>query len=830
MITTTSIESTKSWNNDTSPIQSPPDQTVCYHCGEHCDHQDIHIEDKIFCCEGCKMVYEILNENDMCTYYDLENNKAGISLKSGKNVSEYEVLDDIDVQKRLIDFENDSIVKVTFYMPQIHCTACIWLLENLYKLQPGIAQSKVNFLKKETYITYNKSEITLREVVRLLASIGYAPEINLKDLDEDNPKRSKADKTFFYKLGVAGFAFGNIMLLSFPEYLGLNKTFEGDFARFFSYLNIALALPVLLFSATEYYQSAWLSLKQRQPNIDIPIALGISVLFLRSLFEILSQTGPGYLDSMAGLVFFLLIGKWFQRKTYDTITFERDYKSYFPISATRRLQNKTETIALTKLEKGDTIIVKNQELIPSDAMLIKGRANIDYSFVTGEAEPIRKKIGETIYAGGRQIGEAIEVTLTKKVSQSYLTQLWNDEAFTKPATEFNLMIDKIGRWFTVAILVIAFATGIYWLINDAALAMNAFTAVLIIACPCAIALNIPFALGNALRILGKNKFYIKNTDVLERMQNITDIVFDKTGTLTSTSTNQLIYEGIDLTDYEQQLVQTLSYQSTHPISKEITKYISQKSSKPVDTITTILNYTEFIGQGIRAEIDGNQIRIGSESFIFNIDVSNSRGTFVEINNEVKGYFTIQNTYRNGIQNLVTDLRNRFKLSLLSGDNDRERVNLSTIFPTQQLHFNQKPKDKLLYIKHEQESGKKVMMLGDGLNDAGALKQSEVGIAVSENLNQFSPACDAILDASELSKLSLFINYVQRSMNLVRFGYILSLIYNIIGLSFAVQGLLEPVIAAILMPLSSVTVVVFGMASTSLLARRMNLNIDVSSNA
>ena len=799
----------------------PTTKTNCYHCGEHCDHQDIHIEEKIFCCDGCKMVFEILNENDMCTYYNLENNKAGISLKSGKDVSDYEVLEDIDVQKRLIDFENDEIVKATFYMPQIHCTACIWLLENLYKLHPGIAQSKVNFLKKETYITYRKSETTLREVVRLLASIGYAPEINLKDLDEDNPKRSKASKTFIYKLGVAGFAFGNIMLLSFPEYLGLNKTIDGDFARFFSYLNIVLALPVLFYSATEYYQSAWLSLKQKRPNIDIPIALGISVLFLRSIFEILSQTGAGYLDSMAGLVFFLLIGKWFQRKTYDTITFERDYKSYFPISATRRnASNEVQTVALTKLEKGDTIIVKNQELIPSDAMLIKGRANIDYSFVTGEAEPIRKKIGETIYAGGRQIGEAVEVTLTKKVSQSYLTQLWNDEAFTKPSSDFNLMIDKVGKVFTIAILIIAAITGIYWLINDSSLAMNAFTAVLIIACPCAIALNIPFALGNALRILGKNKFYIKNTDVLERMQNITNIVFDKTGTLTSTSKNQLIYEGTTLTNYEQHIVWTIVQQSSHPISQEISQYFQQQQQDQNNL--KVDDFQETIGQGIAAIIDGNRVRIGSEGFIFNMEISNSRGTFIEINNQIKGYFTIKNTYRSGIEKLIIDLQNRFNLSLLSGDNDRERGNLSTMFLPQQLHFNKKPEDKLMYIKDMQTNDKKVMMLGDGLNDAGALKQSEVGIAVSENLNQFSPACDAILDATELSKLSLFINYVKRSMTLVRISFVLSLIYNVIGLSFAVQGLLEPVIAAILMPLSSVTVVVFGMVSTSLLARRMKL--------
>ncbi len=791
----------------------------CYHCGENCDNHDIHIQEKIFCCDGCKMVYEILNENDLCTYYNL-NQDAGISLKAGKDVSDYEVLDDEDVRRQLIDYEDDTIVKATFYMPQIHCTACIWLLENLYKLHPGIVQSKVNFLKKETYITFQKSQTTLREVVRLLASIGYAPEINLKDIDSDMPQKINTSKTFFYKLGIAGFTFGNIMLLSFPEYLGLNRTFDGNFAQFFSYLNIIFALPVLLYSATEYYQSAWLSLQQKRPNIDVPIALGISVLFLRSIFEILTQTGAGYLDSMAGLVFFLLIGKWFQRKTYDTITFERDYKSYFPISATRLVEGKTETIALTKLEKGDTIIVKNQTLIPSDAILLKGRANIDYSFVTGEAEPIRKKIGETIFAGGRQIGEAIEVTLTKKVSQSYLTQLWNDDAFTKPTSNFNMMIDKVGQTFTIGILIVAAVTGIFWLFTDSSVAINAFTAVLIIACPCALALNIPFALGNALRILGKNKFYIKNTDVLERMQNITDIVFDKTGTLTSTSDNQLLYEGFTLTNQEQGLIRILALQSTHPISQAIAKALNNEKQSLFNP--TITDFQEVVGAGVSATIDGNVLRIGSEGFIFDCQIENSKGTFVEINGVMKGFFRIKNKYRTGIEQLIIQLQNRFNLSLLSGDNDHEKMNLGAVFSNNQLFFNQKPEDKLTFIKNYQNKGKKVMMLGDGLNDAGALKQSEVGIAVSEDLNQFSPACDAILDASNLSKLPIYIRYAQQSMIMVRIGFALSLIYNIIGLSFAVQGLLEPVIAAILMPLSSVTVVVFGMISTSLLGRKLDL--------
>jgi Cu+-exporting ATPase len=765
------------------------------------------------------MVYEILNENDLCTYYNLENT-AGISLKASKEVSDYSVLDDADVQRQLIDFEDNTIAKVTFYLPQVHCAACIWLLENLYKLKDGIAQSKVNFLKKEVYITFVKEKITLREVVRLLASIGYAPEINLKDLDENNPKKNNTSKVFFYKLGVAGFAFGNIMLLSFPEYLGLNKTFENDFAVFFNYLNILLTLPVLLYSATDYYKSAWYSFQQKRLNIDVPIALGIAVLFGRSLYEIITQTGTGYLDSLAGLVFFLLIGKWFQRKTYDTITFERDYKSYFPISATRRSETgETVTVPLTKLEKGDTIIVRHQELIPSDALLIKGRANIDYSFVTGEAEPIRKKIGEKIYAGGRQIGDAIEVTLTKKVSQSYLTQLWNDEAFTKPTSNFTLMMDKIGQRFTIAILTVAALTGFYWLVNDPSIAVNAVTAVLIIACPCALALNIPFALGNAMRILGKNKFYIKNTDVIERMQTITDIVFDKTGTLTSTSKNELTYQGTALTNFEKELVAILARQSAHPISREITlfleKDLKEKSSKNLE----IKSFKEYIGEGISAIIDEKWVQIGSESFIFNEKLPDSRGTFISINGEIKGFFTVKNQYRRCIEPLIVALQQRFNLSLLSGDNSREKEKLMAMFKPAQLFFNQKPEDKLVFIRNLQTKNKQVMMLGDGLNDAGALKQSEVGIAVSENLNQFSPACDAILDASRLHHLWLYIRYAKSSMKMVRIGFLLSLSYNVVGLSFAVQGLLEPVIAAILMPLSSVTIVLFGMISTSLLARK-----------
>ncbi|HRJ13757.1 MAG TPA: heavy metal translocating P-type ATPase metal-binding domain-containing protein, partial [Saprospiraceae bacterium] len=294
----------------TEPTTAP--DLSCYHCGEECPDDHIHIEEKAFCCEGCKMVYEILNTNGMCQYYDLDE-KAGVSLR-GKTRAEFAFLDDPEVKERLINYTDGELTRVTFYLPQMHCASCIWLLENLYRLNEGVRNSSVNFPKKEVYISYSESKTTLRKVVELLSDIGYEPAITLSDLD--NEEKPLVNRSFYYKLGVAGFAFGNIMLLSFPEYLGLEKETDGFFYLLFGYLNILLSIPVVLYSGRDYFTSAWTGLKQRQLTIDVPLALGIAVLFLRSVYEIVTHTGAGFLDSLAGLVFFLLLGKWFQQKTY----------------------------------------------------------------------------------------------------------------------------------------------------------------------------------------------------------------------------------------------------------------------------------------------------------------------------------------------------------------------------------------------------------------------------------------------------------------------------------------------------------------------------------
>ena len=787
--------------------------TTCYHCGDSCQDHTHQIEEKIFCCEGCKMVYQLLAENGLCTFYDLEQS-PGWSLKTQKDAHAFAYLDNPEIEQRLLQFKEQGVAKVSFYLPQINCSSCIWLLENLYQLREGFFRSRVDFLKKEIHLNYDPDLLSLREVVALLSTLGYEPEINLQDLE--SRKHKKGDRRLIYQLGVAGFAFGNIMLMSFPEYLGLEAEMFPNFRQFFGYLNLLLALPVLLYSAQSFFSSAWHGLKERFLNIDVPISLGILALLLRSSYEVLFQTGMGYFDSLAGLVFFLLIGRWFQNKTYARIAFDRDYKSYFPISATRIIGGKEESTPITELSAGDSILVRNRELIPADALLISHEAQIDYSFVTGEAKPVRKRAGDLIYAGGSQIGAAIELTLVKNVSQSYLTQLWNHQTFQKAhQSQLTQFIDRIGQRFTFAVLSLATIAGLFWWYQSSfGMAVNVFTAVLIVACPCALALSSPIILGNMMRILGRWGFYVKNTHVLEQLSHITHLVFDKTGTLTpKTHENKVQFEG-ELNSYEKELLAALVKHSTHPMSRAIDHDLNLRSD------LAVTHFQEADGKGIQGKIAGQQIQVGKWSWFpegvrEQITSPNSTsGTWVLIDGRLKGKFWMAQQFRSGLNAVIEEFSSRFHLSLLSGDHEQAREAIRPFFPAgTELRFEQSPLDKLHYIEELQNRGEQVMMVGDGLNDAGALKASEVGLAITEQVDAFSPACDAIVTAQQFRRLPTLLKLAHTSMRLVKGGLILSLVYNLIGLSIAVQGLLSPLVAAILMPLSSLTVVLYGILAT-----------------
>ena len=791
---------------------------TCIHCGADCGKEPIIYSLQKFCCSGCKQVYQLLNENQLHQYYTFETT-PGVRIADPDHESKYAFLDKEEVKQKLYEFVEGNSARVTFYVPSIHCVSCIWLLEHLSRLNKGVKQSAVNFVRKEVTVNFNISEISLRSVVELLVSIHYIPDISLKTLEKK--EIHSIDRTLMYKIGVAGFIFGNVMMYSLPEYFN-GKALQESLGPFLHYLGFALAIPLVFYSGSDYIISAAKNLKRGIINIDLPIAMGILALFFVTGYEVFTNRGPGYSDTLAGFLFFLLIGKWYQSKTYQSLSFDRDYKSYFPVAVTKIENGQPISTLLEEIAVGDMLLLRSKELIPADGVLIEGSALIDYSFVTGESAPVKKNSGDFVYAGGIQTSGAITIRVDREVKQSHLTQLWNQNE-PKQSTHRSLtsLIDAISIYFTIIIIVIALSGFIGWMmIGDFRTAILVLTSVLIVACPCALAMSLPFTLGTTMRILGSEGMYLKNIRVIEKLTKIDTLVFDKTGTLTKPDQNQVKFIGKELTEWETQAVKSLVQQSAHPLSQALDRHLIGIS--PLITH----GFVEMAGKGIFSTIDGISIKLGSQKFVCDEEedaLQITSGVYISINQIVKGYFKISNQYRQGFSKVIQQLGKQFEMYLLSGDNAAEKEHLEQFFDKDKIFFNQQPQQKMEFIAELRKNGKQVMMTGDGLNDSGAFMQSDVALSIADDIYHFSPAGDAIIEAGQFHKLTSFIGFARNSLVIVKLSFAISFLYNIIGLTIALTGNLSPVVAAVLMPASSVTVVAFSTFATRLLAKKMIKN-------
>jgi Cu+-exporting ATPase len=799
-------------------------QTTCFHCGEVCPDINNKIEDKHFCCDGCKAVYQILNDNGLCGYYDIDESK-GISPKLAPSDDRFAYLDDASTIRSLISFENETEIHVTFSLPQIHCSSCVWLLEHLYKLNPAVKKSETNFLRKQLFIIFDKQQTSLRKIVELLATIGYEPHLQLSDTKEK--KYNSPNRKRIHRLTVAGFCFGNIMLLSFPEYLSDYRR-DVEMTELFGYLNLLLSLPVLLYSGSEFFISAYQGLRARFLNIDLPLSLSLLITFGRSLYEIYTHTGPGYFDSMAGIIFFMLIGRYFQDKKHVSLQFDRDFRSFFPISVRIAIGNTVETIPLSQLKVKNRIIIRSTELIPADSILIEGDARIDYSFVTGEARPEHVKAGELIYAGGRQTAGEIKLEVIHEVEQSYLTRLWNRENTKSYKGSMDNMVHKLARHFTLFLLLLSLASFLYWAPSDMNRGIHALTTILIVACPCALLLSATFTHASVISVLGKNGVFIKSANMLEKISSIRHIIWDKTGTLTNVKNQKIEYQGQELNETELHSILALVNQSNHPISRSIHEYLQPKVQTKISK--TINFFQEKIGEGITGEIDTHHFAIGKASFVglpLRIKEKQSR-TYLSIDKHIIGYFSLSNEIREGlVENIQTLQSKGYQFTILSGDNADQRDQFETYFgPHTPMFFGQSPHDKTNKINSYQASGEQVIMVGDGLNDAGALMESNVGIAISDDVNNFTPACDMIMEGKSFSQFAKILEYISSTKRIIIASFILSLLYNIVGLSIAVRGEMSPLVAAILMPLSSISIILFTTTVSRIKAKTIGLRASL----
>lgn len=756
-----------------------------------------------FCCSGCASVFTILQTRGFGGYYACRV-PPGVSQRTRESRADdhFAILDEADTAREFLLSLSADQARAIFRVPGLHCASCVWLVEQLWRVVPGVAKSEVDLMRRTVRIDFDPAATSLRRIAEALTAIGYEPSLD----PETQAQRSGIRRTLLLKIGLAGFAFGNVMIFSFPQYLS-GKPVEAPFRQLFDSLNLALSVVVLLYSASDYFRGAWAALSRRGITLDVPVALGLAVMFVRSTADIAAGTGTGYFDSFTGLVFFLLIGKLFQEKAFDAIAFDRGVRSFLPLYARVMRDGVLVTRPIQDIAPGDTVHVRPNEVVPADAWLLDDHAEVDQAFITGESEPIAVARGEMVRAGARIVGRGARLTAQRPASQSTLVELWAHPVLQR--TKAHWLADvaaRFGAWFTLIAVGLAVAGAVAWW-PDVRLSLEVATAVLIIACPCALTLAAPITLGTAAGVLGRAGCYLKSPAVALDLSRINHVAFDKTGTLTATErTTDIERDG--LTPAEWHLIRSLASHSTHPVSRALAE---APTTAPSDLL--VRSVTEVAGQGIAGRVGRHQVAIGRPEFVAaQAGVTRSTlppagdllgWTLAAVDGRV-GRFRLTHATRPGVEGMLARLGRRFRLSLLSGDHARHADLWRGWFrePT----FDQSPADKLTAVKAAQDRGDHVLMVGDGLNDTGAFAAADVGMAVSDDTACLVPACDVVIQGHQLTSLPAFLTYARRARHVIVLCFLVSIAYNVLGLTLALRGDLTPLVTAILMPVSSLTII------------------------
>ena len=768
--------------------------SLCRHCGEPAA-EAVSNTNGVFCCAGCAAVFALIREHGLESFYACDV-PAGISQREAtRDADEYAGLEHPDAARLYVTSDRDGIAVAHFSVPALHCASCVWLIEQLWRFEAGVVRAEVDMLRRTVRVEFRSKTCSLRQVAERLAALGYPPVVESERPAGTPPRERRA---LYLRLGLAGFAFGNVMLFSIPRYAN-GAPLDPWFQHLFNTLNLIFAIPVLLYSAAPYFRSAWHALRARRLTLDVPVAIGLLVIFARSSVDILTGRGEGFLDSFSGLVFFLLVGRLFQQKAFEGLAFDRSVRSFLPLSVRVERGALPVLVPIEALTAGDVIRLRHQEVVPADAVLLDASGRIDYAFATGESTPVTVASGAAIAAGGRIVGQAVRLRVVRPVAQSRLVAMWNAPNARRAATSPLLdLSNRFGAWFTVVALGLAMAGAAWWL-PDVGAAASVATAVLIIACPCALTLAAPITLGTAMSVLGRAGCFLRHPGVVLALGRVDAVMFDKTGTLTLSAAS-LDRGSSMLTPHARRLAARLAAESVHPVSRAIAALGGSGD---------VFDVREVPGRGVSGRVEGHHVVMGSAAMIADhtgasIPLDAGR-TWVAVDGRLAGWFAAAETPRPGMAEAVDAIARHCTVQLLSGDRPVSADSWLTLFRGH-AHFGLTPEHKMAAVNAERHEGRRVLMVGDGLNDAGALMAADIGLAVSDNTACLVPACDGVIRGGLLPQLPIVLAYARRARRVIAICFVTSVAYNVIGLSLALTGALTPLATAILMPTSSLTIV------------------------
>lgn len=789
------------------------DPTPCTHCGLPVPAPLLREQDaEQFCCEGCRTVFAVIAASGFEAYYQMREQAPGQPAPSvGRG---YEELDDPAFLERWTTPAPDGQRKALLHLEGVHCSACLWLVEKALTRLDGVSEARLDFGRSRLSLRFHPGVVRLSRVAQELARLGYPPH----PAKQADAGRTAETRRLLIRIGVAGAVAGNVMLMAFALYGGAFSGMAGEHRDFFRWMSLVASLPGVLYAAWPFYRSAFAGLRAGVLHMDLPISIGILAGFVSGVLNTVRGEGEIYFDSVTVLIFLLLVGRLLQLRQQRLATESSELLHALTPSWARRLdaQGQAQRIPLEAIAPGDRLEVRPNEILPADGRVRSGRSSVDASLLSGESVPVGVRVGDEVFAGTRNLEDVLVIEAATSTDDSRVARLADlvESAHSLRAPVVQLA-DRIAGWFVAAVLGLALLTLAAWSVLDPAVAIDHAVALLVVSCPCALGLATPLALTAAMGKAARAGILVRSGGALEalgRPQEVRPVLFfDKTGTLTHGRLEVLEAEG---PDWLWPLVAGAERDSVHPVGRALRAL----SDAPVaaSTIETVH------GAGIVARVGEHELVVGKPDFVSarslrapELDARSAAfaeraltPVWVAVDGRVRGLLGLADRIRSEARDSVAALRARgFDVHLLSGDAPAvaRAVGRQLDLPPEACEGGADPETKLERVEAAAARGP-VVMVGDGVNDAAALAAATVGVAVHGGAEVALSAADVFLSRSGVSPVVELIEGARRTYGVLRRNIVFSLVYNAFGASLAVSGLLDPLVAAVLMPLSSLVVV------------------------
>jgi len=779
----------------------------CDHCSETVENgMEVHSKDNVFCCHGCKTVYQILGSNGLTDFYKIRDDEGKKSLPVDKKNIDYSYMDD---ESFISEFSltKNSQSKVKFYLEGVHCIACLWLIEKTPSFIPGLLNARLN-IGDNTAVFEFSDDLLLSELAVQLTRLGYTPH-PLKMNESSYNLQKRQERSELMKIGLAGAGMGNVMLYAISNYAGA----DGFYRVLFNWISFSIAIPVIFYSALPFYKTSIQAIKMRTLSIDIPLSIAMLGGFFFSTWSMFAGGDALYFDSITALVFLILLSRYFVKKATQTGLNTKGLQTFFTNKGILKKSDAGEFKSThgKYVRVGDTLKVLTGEKFIFDVELLSDKAIVDNSIITGESKPLEVVTGGNLYAGSVNIGPEVIVKVSQAGDNTRIGKIIKEiEATSQGQGRTVLRADKIAKYFIGLVLILTTYIGIYSYINyglHEAIARS--LAIIIISCPCALAMATPLSFIKSLSLLKAAGVLVKNVSVLEKINEVKHIVLDKTGTLTEGKFDVLSFNNHSKLDQSviHSITNCIEARSTHPIALSLKKFLTRFNLEEY-------KLTEFIninGLGIKATINGTKYFLGKvkksqrDEKYHNMTLV---GLYDEDKSQLLATYALGDQLKDGVKQKIELLKVRgLKVHIASGDNEGvvSKLAKELELDSRDAHGEQSPEDKAELIANLKKSGK-VLMVGDGANDALALQKADIGIAVGGAVDLSLRASDIFLSTSDIKVITKLITTASETNKVILRNFAFSITYNTVGVLLALNGLVSPLLAAVFMPASSLTVV------------------------